>query len=56
MPVYIEEKVRVSFLWHPDTLFQLNDISVGTSCLVENTVKHIHFQDHRQEINAYYHV
>ena len=36
------EKALVGFVWHPDILFQPNDISVG----------HIHFKDHIQEINA----
>ena len=52
MPTYIEKNhyhvckkvADVGFLWHPDTLFQPNDILVGTSLsLVKNTVKHIHF-------------
>ena len=63
IPTYIEKKdfhvgkkvAEISFVWHPDTLFQLNDISIGTSLsfslsLVENTVNHIHFQNHRLEI------
>ena len=58
MPTYYEKNhhhvgknvADVGFAWHPDTLFQPNDISVGTSLsLVE---KHNHFQDRRQEINA----
>ena len=42
---------HVGFVWNPDTLFQPNDISVGTSFSCKNTVKHIHFQHHIQEIN-----
>ena len=57
MPTYIEKKhyhvgkkvADICFVWHLDTLFQPNDILVGTSLF---TIKHIHFQDHRQEINA----
>ena len=40
---HISKKVAyVGFVWHPDTLFEPSDISVGTSLsLVENTVKKI---------------
>ena len=56
MPAYIDKKhyhlgkkvANVRFGWYPDTnplIFRLEGLS-----LVENTVKHIHFQDHIQEI------
>ena len=46
MPTYIEKKhyhvgkkfADVDFVWHPDTLFQPNDISVGTSLSVSVSV------------------
>ena len=45
---HVDKKVSsIGFVWHPDTLFQSHNISVGTYLpLVENIVKHIHFQDH----------
>ena len=61
MPKYIEKKhyhvgknvADVGFVMAPiNTLFQPNDTSVGSSLSCRNTVKHINFQDHRQEINA----
>ena len=56
MPVYIEKKhyqvgkkvAHVGFAWHPNTLFQSNDILVGHLSLVENTVESIHFQDNNK--------
>ena len=51
---HVGKKVAdIGYVWHPDTLFQPNDILVGTSLsLVENAIKHIHFPDHTQEINT----
>ena len=59
LPMYIEKKhyhigekvAEVSFVWHPDALFQPNDISIGTF-LLQKIPKHINFQDNRQENNA----
>ena len=43
-----KEVADVAFVWHP-MIFQLEHLS-----LIKNTVKHIYFQDHMQEINAFY--
>ena len=59
MPSSVEKKryhagkkvAHASFVWHPDTLFQPTDISVHLS-LVENAVKHIHFQGYIKKKNC----
>ena len=61
MKAYIEKKhyhvgkkvADLGLVWHPDTLFQPNDISVGSSFFCRKyRFKHIYFQDHKPEINA----
>ena len=60
MPAYIEQKhyhvgkkiAYVGFVWQPNTSFQPNESRCEHLSLIENTVKHIHFQDHIQEINV----
>ena len=50
---HIGEKVaEVGFVWHPEALYQPNDISIGTS-LLQKIPKHINFQDQRQQNNAF---
>ena len=49
---HVSKKVAdIGFVWYTDTLLQPNNL-VGTSLSSRNTVKHIHFQDHRNGINA----
>ena len=61
MKAYIEKKhyhvgkkvADLGLVWHPDTLFQPNDISVGSSFFCRKyRFKHIYFQDHKPEINV----
>ena len=50
---HVGEKVaEVGFVWHPEALYQPNDISIGTS-LLQKIPKHINFQDQRQQNNAH---
>ena len=52
-PYHVGKKVAdVGFVWYLDTLFQPTIFRLENLSLVENTVKHIHFQDNKQEINV----